>query len=118
MPKSPTTAVPPLSLTIRLTIVSDGGASLLVIVHVTLSPRPKTTEPVCGLLLTAPALPTQLHVPSLYPVNVPSCRDLVPAVRFVSVVEVYFRVLAPSAAPAPKTSAPASVVMPNAPTTA
>ena len=66
IPKSLTTAVPPLSFTIVFTIVNCGALSLFVIEHVTLAPSASVTVAVCGL----PLLPTvppvvQLQVPSV-----------------------------------------------------
>ena len=65
MPKSPTTFAPPLSLTIRLTMVKLAAWSSLVMVQVTFSPLASATDPVCAFELTAPAAPTQLQLPSV-----------------------------------------------------
>src|SRR5437016_4282052 len=54
-----------LSLITFLTIVRLAGSSLLVIVQVTFSPLPRTTEPVSKFELTVPAAPTQLQLPSV-----------------------------------------------------
>src|SRR5438045_1112847 len=91
--------------------------SLLVIVQVTLSPLPRTTEPAWAFPLTAPAAPVQLQAPSAYPGTTFSWSDLLPALRPVSVLAVYFSVYATSAAPAPNVSPPPAAVMPKSVTT-
>src|SRR5437867_4071154 len=112
-----TLAVPPLSLTTFSLLDALPILSSLVMVQVTLSPRPRTTEPVCAFPLTAPAAPTQLQVPSVYVETTSSWSVLLPALRPVSVLLVYV-VVAPFTEPASKVNAPAPVVMPKALTVA